>query len=257
MSRRRLKALLYPAGIHIHFGLIRRNMDTKHLTLKELPEAERPYERFLSFGPSALSDAELLAVIIRTGCAGKTSIDIARELLTGVDGSYSLINLYDKSIKEMNRIAGIGTVKAIMLKCVAELAGRLSITMHKDRLRLKDPKSVAAMYMEVMRHLDHEQTRVIFTDGADGFICDEVMTRGTVNCAPVSPREIFIKALEYRAVGIILLHNHPSGDPTPSHEDILITDKLKEAGSLIDIRLLDHLIIGDGRFVSMNTMGYL
>ena len=231
-------------------------MDTKHLTVKELPGAERPYERFLAFGPSALSDAELLAVIIRTGCMGKTSIDIARELLTGVDGSYSLINLYDKSLKEMNSVAGIGKVKAIMLKCVAELAGRLSITMRRERIKLKDPKSVAAMYMEVMRHLDHEQTRVLFTDGADGFICDEIMTRGTVSCAPVSPRDIFIRALEYKAVGIILLHNHPSGDPTPSRDDIMMTEKLKEAGRLMDIKLLDHLIIGDGRFVSMHTMGY-
>lgn len=232
-------------------------MDTKHLTVKELPRAERPYDRFLAYGPSAMSDAELLAVIIKTGCSGKTSIDIARELLTGVDGSYSLINLYDKSLKEMNRIAGIGTVKAITLKCVAELAGRLSLTMRRERIKLKDPKSVAAMYMETMRHLDHEQTRVIFVDGADGFICDEVMTKGTVNCAPISPREVYMKALEHKAVGIILLHNHPSGDPTPSKEDAVITDKLNEAGKLMDIRLLDHIIIGDGRFVSFRTLGYM
>ena len=231
-------------------------MHTKHLTVKELPAAERPYERFLTYGPSALSDAELLAIIIKTGCMGKTSIDIARELLTGVDGSYSLINLYDKSLEEMKSAAGIGTVKAITLKCVAELAGRLSITMHRERIRLKDPKSVAVMFMESMRHMDHEQTRVIFTDGADGFICDEVMTKGTVNCAPVSPREIFIKALRYKAVGILIMHNHPSGDPTPSREDIAVTEKLKKAGELMDIRLLDHIIIGDGRYVSMRTLGY-
>ncbi|MCR5420993.1 MAG: DNA repair protein RadC [Lachnospiraceae bacterium] len=226
-------------------------MNFNHTKLKEIPVTERPYEKFLTFGPAALSDAELIAVIIKTGSRDKNSIDLAREILKGNDGTYSLMNLYDKSFKELTAVDGIGKVKAITLKCAAELSVRLNGVKRRERLVLTDPSTVSSYYMESMRHLKTEETRVVFADGANRMICDEVMTLGTVNKAYISPREIFIKALEYGAVSIILLHNHPSGDPTPSKEDILITGKIKEAGKLIDITLLDHIIIGDGRYISI------
>lgn len=244
-----------PVGHHILRQ--RRNMESRHLSLKEIPKEDRPYERFIKYGAGALSDSELLAIILKTGCKGKTSIDIARELLTGNDGSYSLLNLFRLGIPDLMGIDGIGEIKAITLKCVAELSQRLSLIRNRERLKLDEPSTVAAMYMESMRHLEYEQTRIICSDAALKFICDEVISVGTVDRALVSVRDIFIKALEHRAVNIIMMHNHPSGDPTPSNDDITVTRRLVSAGNLMDIRLIDHIIIGDGRYVSLSEQGII
>ena len=244
-----------PVGLHI--PLKRGFMDIKHLTLKEMPADDRPYERFMKYGAGALSDSELLAIIVKTGCKGRTGIDVARELLTCADGSSSLLNLFRLSIQDMKDIDGVGEVKAITLKCVAEIARRLSGAQYRERVKLDEPATVAAMYMETMRHLEYEQIRIVYSDGAQRIICDEVISNGTVNKALVSVRDIFIKALEHKAVGLIMLHNHPSGDPTPSNEDISITRKLSSAGSLMDIGLIDHIIIGDGRYISLSEQGVI
>ncbi|MCR4740953.1 MAG: DNA repair protein RadC [Lachnospiraceae bacterium] len=229
----------------------------KKQRIKDLPADERPYEKCLRFGPEVLSDCELLAVFLRTGASGCTGIDISREVLSLPDGSRSLSALLSKSTRELLRIRGIGEVKAITLKCIAEISRRLNRPAIDDKVNLNNPQSIAAMFMDEMCYLDHEEVRVVCLNGANRYITDEILTKGTVNRSLISTREIYKIALLNSAVGIVLLHNHPGGDPSPSENDILVTDKVKKAGELMDIKLIDHLIIGGGSFVSMRGSGYI
>ncbi|MCR5735318.1 MAG: DNA repair protein RadC [Lachnospiraceae bacterium] len=231
--------------------------DNKPDTIKRLPPDERPYEKCLRFGPQVLSDSELLAVFIRSGIQSKTGIELAREVMKLPDGSYSLSALYGKSIEELLRISGIGEVKAITLKCLSEIAKRLNRPEGSDTVCLKSPGRIAAMFMDEMCYLEHEEVRLVCLNGASRYITDIVLTKGTVNRSLISTREIFENALSHRAVGIVLLHNHPGGDPMPSENDILVTEKVKRAGELMDIKLVDHLIIGNISYVSMKEAGYL
>ncbi|MCR5107755.1 MAG: DNA repair protein RadC [Lachnospiraceae bacterium] len=222
-----------------------------------MPPDERPYEKCLSFGPEILSDSELLAVILKTGTIGRSSIDVSRDILRLHDGSHSLVALHKKSIEELMLINGIGKVKAITLKCIAEMAkrmGRISCDVTKSFNR---PSQIAVLFMDEMRYLGHEEVRLLCLNGANRYIADEVLTSGTVDQSPVSTRDIFMSAIRHSAVNIVLLHNHPGGDPTPSENDILVTKKVREAGELMDIKLLDHIIIGSDSYVSMKDNGML
>ncbi len=230
-------------------------LQERHVSLKELPISERPYEKFITYGASALTDTELLAILLKTGAQGKTSVELAGEIITLQDGERSLLALHQKSIKDLMQIYGIGKVKAITLKCVAELSNRIAMSALNEKTVIDSPKILADYYMESMRHLKNEQTRIAFLNGSNCFIGDYLLSSGTVNQSLVSTREIFIKAFEYEAVYIILVHNHPSGNPTPSRQDILVTKKIKEAGSMMDIHLLDHIIIGDNCYISLKEAG--
>lgn len=232
---------------HHTFGADRRKM---HYKIKELPSDERPYEKFLKYGPKALTDAELLAIFIKTGLKDKTSIDIAREVLLKPDGSYSLLSLYKKSLAELKQINGIGEVKAICLKCIAEISERISNTHYSNGISFSTPKEIADYYMESFRHLDKEFFCVLYLDASRRIICDKIISSGTETQTLVSAREIFINALEYNAVYIVLIHNHPSGNPVPSEIDIEVTNSLCKAGNLINIKVLDHIIIGDKKYIS-------
>lgn len=220
----------------------------EHITVKELPDSEKPYEKFLSCGAESLSDAELLAVIIRSGTRGLKSIEVAQRLL-GIGGK-NLLNLYEISYEEMIAMRGIGRVKAIQLKCVAELAKRISLTKYRRELRLSDASTVANYYMERLRHEKQERVILGMFDSNCNLIADELMTIGSVAAAFVSPREIFMTALRHQAVQIIVLHNHPSGSPKPSGQDDAVTGQLAECGRIIGIALADHIIIGDHAYYS-------
>ena len=155
------------------------------------------------------------------------------------------------------KIPGIGEVKAVQLLCIAEIAKRISNMQAKVNLSFQNPDSVAAYYMERMRHRETEQLILILLDAKNRMIYDEVISVGILNATLISTREIFIKAFKEEAAYIMILHNHPSGDPTPSRQDQQITNKIKEVSILVDIPLIDHIIIGDNRYISFKQKGLL
>lgn len=226
-----------------------------HITMKEMPESEQPREKFGRFGAQALSDAELLALILRSGTKDMTALQLAQTLLAQKDKG--LLNLVYMNPQEMKKIPGIGQVKAAQLKCIAELAGRIAKCSRLGEIRLNDPASIAYYYMETLRHEPKERLLLAMFDAKSNLLGDEVISVGTVNYSLVSPREIFIRALECHAVHIVLLHNHPSGDPAPSDADILVTHRVMESGKMLGIALADHIIIGDNRYMSFRENGLL
>lgn len=228
-------------------------MKQEHLTIKELPLSERPYEKFEQYGVNSLSDAELLAVIIKTGTKKKHSVEVANTILRYTESG--LLGLHTMTEKELMSIEGIGRVKAIQLLCIAELAKRINRESKKKKLAFLTPQAVAEYYMEDMRHLPYEQTIILMLDIKNRIIKDMLLSKGNVNSTTVLPRDVLTMAMKYEAFHFILLHNHPSGDPTPSNADIAITKRLVKSGELIGIQLLDHIIIGDNKYVSLKERG--
>lgn len=227
-----------------------------HKRINELPIDERPLEKFLKKGAISVSDAELLAIILRTGSKDTSSLMISNEILK-LSG-HGIIGINNLSIEELMKIRGIGTVKAVQIKAIGELSRRISkSSLHPNSIAFTTPSHIATHYMEDMRYLKQEQLLAIYLDTKARFIRDEIITKGTVNMSVVSPREIFINAMHLEAVNIILLHNHPSGDPTPSRQDILATKRVAEAGAMLGITLIDHIIIGDNIYTSFKEDGLL
>lgn len=229
----------------------------KDLLKEKSADFNRPYERCLLYGPASLTDAELLAVIIRSGTAGHTAIDLADQILHLSRSDAGLLALCHLSIHDLTEVPGIGQVKAIQLKCVGELSKRIATYSAKQELSFSEPCSIAEYYMEQLRHEEKESLFCMMLDTKNSLIGDECISTGTVNYAVLSTRELFLTALRYRAVSIILVHNHPSGDPTPSEEDIALTERVKKAGELLNITLLDHIVIGDRCYVSFRESGIL
>lgn len=222
----------------------------EHLTLKQLPKSERPYEKCIKYGPEVLTDTELLAVILRTGTKGENSLELSRRILTMPDDNISLTSLYKKSFDEMRKIKGIGSVKAVMMKCIGEISRRISVSSYSSSFIVDEPRVLAAYYMEKMRHLNYEQVIAVYLNGSNTYIKDKVISTGTVNKSIISPREIFKTAYECDAVYIILLHNHPGGSVTPSRNDLNVTKQVIDAGNILGIEVLDHIIIGDRKYLS-------
>lgn len=233
----------------------RKDMKQNHsMTMKEFPDEVRPYERCLRQGPGCLNDAELLAVILRTGCIGEPSTVLAARILTERGG---LTGLSRASAEELQKIKGIGKVKSVQIQCIAELSKRMAVSVREKKVPMREPDFVAEYYMENMRHRDQEILKLIMLDTKSRLIRDKDISKGTVNASLVSPREIFMEALRSGAVYIILMHNHPSGDPTPSLEDITVTKRVAQAGMMLGISLVDHIIIGDRSYVSLKEKGML
>ena len=226
------------------------------ITMKELPLEERPYEKCFTHGPEALSDAELLSVIIRTGTKKDSSLALSRKILEGEDGG--LLSLLHRSLPELMEIRGIGPVKASQLLCIGELSRRIwRQAASGETLSFHSPEAIAGYYMEEMRHREQEELRAMFFNTKQVLIKELLVSRGTVNASLATPREIFIEALRYRAVSLILVHNHPSGGPSPSREDVAFTKRVRLAGEVVGIALLDHIIIGDNAFMSLKERGML
>lgn len=226
-----------------------------HITMKEMPESEQPLEKCIRYGARALSDAELLAVILKTGTRNLTALQLAQFFLSRKEKN--LLNLVNMRPEEMKEIPGIGQVKAAQLKCIAELAERIAKTSRLRDVRLNEPASVAGYYMESLRHKTKENLLLAMFDAKSHLLGEETISVGTVTNSLVSPREIFIIAMEYRAAHIVLLHNHPSGDPTPSEADLAVTRRVAEGGRILEIVLADHIIIGDNRYISFRENGLL
>ena len=217
---------------------------------------ERPYEKCEQYGAENLTDAELLAVLLRTGTKGENSLQLAKRILHPDFAQEGILNIHQWSMEQLQQIRGIGKVKAIQILCLSELAKRLSKAEAQSGLNFSAPETIAQYYMEDMRHRKKEAMKLLLLNSKTKLIGESELSLGTVNTTLVSPREVFVEALRRNAVAVILLHNHPSGDPTPSKQDILITRRVTEAGRLIGVELLDHIIIGDNCFISLRDKGF-
>lgn len=231
----------------------------KDQKIKELPESERPYEKCLMEGPESLSDRELLAVIMRTGMPGMNSLSLAGNVLEAMQNTAypGLHGILHSSIADLKEIRGIGNVKAIQLKCIGELSRRIAVTAARPELDFNNPQSIAAYYMERLRHQEQEVMLSMMLDNRNHLLGDKVLSMGTVNSTLITPREVYLEAVRYHAVSLILIHNHPSGDPTPSIADREVTKRIHAAGEMLGISLLDHIVIGDQSYVSFREEGWI
>ena len=218
---------------------------------------QRPYERCEAYGPGVLSDAELLAVILQTGSPGMSATELAEQVLALSGTDPGILGLLQLSMAELCSVRGIGRVKAIKLSCIGELSRRIYKARVQRGSVFSSPEEIAEYYMEDMRHLTQEHLLLVLLNNKNQRIREVIISKGTVNASLASPREIYIEALRNQAVRIVLLHNHPSGDPEPSREDIRMTARIRDAGALIGITLMDHLVMGDQSFVSMKERGLL
>ncbi len=225
-------------------------------TIKALPIEERPYEKCLQKGAASLTNEELLAVLLRTGTRGENALELSRRILYNA-GESGLLAIHQFNLNRLLKIKGIGKVKAVQISCISELAKRLAKTTYSDSICFTDPETIANYYMEEMRHEKQEIMKLLMLNSKTKLIGETNISKGTVNASLITPRELFIEALQKNAVSIIILHNHPSGDPTPSREDVLVTKRIREASLLIGIDLLDHVVIGDNCYISFREEGML
>lgn len=228
------------------------------MKMKEIPQEERPYERCMREGAEVLSDTELLSIIIRTGSGVYNSMDLARQILALNYPNEGILGLLHLSLSDLMKVHGIGKVKGIQLLCVAELSKRIwrSRKLSQEQI-FQGPEAIADFYMESMRHLEWEETHLMAFNSRQMLLREICVARGSVNAVVVGPREIFTEALRQHAVTTALVHNHPSGDPEPSREDIMLTGQLVRAGAILGVPLVDHIIIGDGRYVSLKERGFI
>lgn len=220
----------------------------KSYTIKDLPLSERPREKLYSHGAHALSNAELLAILIRTGHKEDTAIDVARRILSMDDRGIAF--LADTTVQELTEIKGIGECKAAQILAAIEIGKRLNKIGSHDKVKVTTPSIIADLMIDEMRYLNKEHFKIAILDTKNQILTIENISVGTLNASIVHPRDVFKIAIKRNANSIILIHNHPSGDTTPSNEDINITNRLIDAGNLIGIKVLDHIIIGDNKYLS-------
>jgi DNA repair protein RadC len=220
-----------------------------------LPQDDRPRERLWSLGTSALTTAELLAIVLGTGGEGAGVLEVAGRLLDVADGS--LRRLARRPGAELLRTQGIGPTKAARLLAAFEIGARLAREEQPPVVRIREPEDVARLFQGRLRDLQVEEFHLLALDSQSQVLREVLITRGLLNSSLVHPREVFRAAIAEAAAGIIVVHNHPSGDPTPSAEDRSVTQQLAAAGRLLDLPLYDHLIIAGDRFVSFATAGLL
>lgn len=218
------------------------------------PESERPRERLAREGPSALSDAQLLAILLRVGRQDRSAVQVAMDLLAQSSGLGSLAS---QGFEELCRVPGIGPAKAAQLKAAIELGKRVLAAPLSTGTRIGSSRDLFAHYYPLLRDLRHEVFKIILLDAKHAIIRDATVSVGSLTLSIVHPREVFTLAVRESAAAVIFLHNHPSGDPAPSQEDRLLTERLVSVGQLLGIAVLDHLIIGDDRYVSFADQGWL
>lgn len=226
-------------------------MKLKSNSIQSMPLSDRPYEKCEKFGIKSLSDTELLAIILRSGTKGHSALELAQEILLQNNCEYDITQIYNWNQQQLKKIKGIGDVKSIQIQAIAEFAIRLSKADAKKGISFNNAESIVKYYKNDMRHLKYESMILILVDTKSQLIDDIQISKGTVNSTIISPREILIEALQKDAVGIVLIHNHPSGDPTPSIEDITFTRRIRDAGELVGITLLDHIVIGNNLYTSI------
>jgi DNA repair protein RadC len=229
--------------------------------IREMPPTDRPRERLRERGAAALSDAELIAILLRTGIKGESAVQLAQRVLK--EHHHSLHDLKALPLEELAKIRGVGMTKAIQLKAAFDLARRLAEHERRQQPNISTPQHAADAVREEFRGLDREEFCVLLLNAKNALIRISRVSEGSLNASIVEPRETFKEAFKHSAASIILAHNHPSGDPTPSSEDIAITKKLVKAGELLNIAVLDHVIVGQrtaGRqqdYVSLKELGLM
>jgi DNA repair protein RadC len=224
-------------------------------TIKEWAEEDQPREKFFKNGRGSLSDTELIAILIRSGSATENAIEVARTILQSVQ--YDLNLLAKKTIKDLTKIKGVGEVKAISILAALELGGRREATESRNKAIINSSASAYAILKNKVEDLAHEEFWIITLDRAHKFINEYKISEGGVSATVVDPKKIFKKALEDQASGLLLCHNHPSGNIQPSPQDIALTQKLKEGAQMLDILVLDHIIVGDKKYYSFADEGKL
>jgi DNA repair protein RadC len=227
---------------------------SKKLTIKDMPLEERPRERMNVIGAGKMSNAELIAILLRTGYHEETAIRLAERVISQAGG---LRYLPDYTLEELQEIKGIGLAKAVQIQAALELGRRMSSTLRPENFLLSSPQEVASFLMEEMRYYRKEYFKIILLNTKNHIISVEDISIGSLNSSIVHPREIFNLPVKKSAASIILVHNHPSGDPTPSREDLEVTKRLVEAGNLLGINVLDHIIVGEGKFLSFKEKGLI
>lgn len=222
---------------------------TYSTTIKELPAEERPREKMVHQGATALSNSELLAILLRSGTKEMSALEVSNKLLA-LD-SEGICYLANSTIEELSQVKGIGVAKACQILAAIELGKRIATRPKKRKVNVSSPKEVAHLFIEKMRYFKKEFFKVLLLNTKNEIIMIDEVSVGNLNSAIVHPREVFTNAIRKSASSVILVHNHPSGNPNPSSEDVETTKRLMEAGRIIGIEVLDHLIIGDGEYVSL------
>lgn len=228
-----------------------------HLRISDMAETNKPCEKAVQYGIQSLSDAELLAVILRSGTREANVVHLAEEILSFHPLHKGLTGLNYLSFREMTEIPGIGKVKAVQLQAVAELSRRMARERTRELVQMNHPYTIAEYFREEVRYLQKERLYALFFNSANCLLRDVMISEGSVNQSVASPREVFVEALRCEAVSFVLLHNHPSGSTEPSSDDIRITDQFRQVGDLLGIRMLDHIIIGGSEYLSFNERGLL
>ena len=224
------------------------------LMIRDYPEEERPRERLVKEGPETLSNQELLAIILRTGTKQESVLQLSYRIIQYFEG---LRLLKDASIEELTSLNGVGPAKAVQLIAAMELGRRVSRLQQEERYTIRSPEDGANYVMEDMRFLSQEHFVCLYLNTKNQVLHRQTVFVGSLNASIVHPREVFREAFRRSAASLICFHNHPSGDPTPSREDIEVTKRLSECGKMLGIDMLDHIIIGDQKFVSLKEKGYV
>jgi len=228
--------------------------NTFRYTIKQMPEASRPRERLAERGAQVLSDQELVAIVLRTGSLQATALELASQMLTQLGG---LNRLAAATLQDLVEFRGVGLAKAVQLLAAIELGRRIAAAGPEMRPAIGSPEDASALVMEEMRRLDREVFRILCLNTKNRVIANELISQGSLNASLVHPREVFKTAIRHSSAAILLVHNHPSGDPAPSQEDLGVTRRLLDAARIMDIEILDHIIIGDGRYISLKEQGFM
>ena len=223
------------------------------MKMKELPNLERPYEKLELYGEDKLSDIELIAIIIKSGTKEETALQIAQKVLYmgSKEGYNDLRFLQQLSLQELTKINGIVKVKAIQLKAVGEIAKRIGKPIHNERITLGNTDDVAKLLMQEMKNEKREIAKLLILNNKNTLLKIKDVSFGGTNFAMISPKEVLVDAIKMQADRIILVHNHPSGDPTPSKQDYLLTKRIMDAAELFNIHLIDHIVIGENKYKSV------
>jgi DNA repair protein RadC len=224
------------------------------LLIRDIPSQERPRERLLKEGARALTNKEILAILLRSGTKKESALQLAGKLLAEFDG---LTLLRTATIEELCKINGIGIAKAVEIQAVMEIGRRMHTLPTEEKYVIRSPEDVSNYVMEDMRFLTQEHFIALYLNTKNHVLHRHTLFIGSLNASIVHPREVFKEALRRSAASVICLHNHPSGDPTPSREDIEVTKRLNEAGKVLGVELLDHVIIGDRQFISLKEQGHI
>ena len=226
------------------------------MTIKKLPTFERPYEKAQMYGIESLSNSELLAIIIKTGTKEKTSVELAQEILSIEKGEKENIQfLHTVSIEELTKIKGIGRVKATQIKAICELNRRMLRPIEKTQIKIRTAENVAELLINEMKYEKREKVKILVLNTKNILLKILDVSYGGTNSAIIEPKDILSEPIKMGAPKIILVHNHPSGDPTPSKEDIELTKRIYNAAALLGIELLDHIVIGNQKYISIFSMG--